>query len=99
MLAFQQIELPMNVEQSLPIGRALIQPLPPLLEEEVTVGTNALFFFSGQPGPTRGRANGLVLFLQECSFIYRGAREGRPQNDSGSFLREPAPRVGTMCNQ
>jgi hypothetical protein len=63
-LTFKQVEFPVRVKQSLPIGWVLVQSLPPLLEEEVTVSTDVLFLFSGQPGPAGGRASGVVL-LQE----------------------------------
>ena len=91
MLALKQVQLPVDLKQSRPIGRAFVQLLRPLLEEKVTVGTNRLFLFNGQPGPRRGQAGRLVL-LQGDSLLMVEAREGRSRITLALPSRARAPR-------
>src|SRR5689334_16857100 len=76
MLALKQVELPVDVKQSRPIGGAFVQLLRPFLEEKVAVGANRLFLFNGQPGPRKGRV-GRAVFLQGDSLLMVEAPEGR----------------------
>src|SRR5690242_8426332 len=91
MLALKQVELPVDVKQSRPIGGAFVQLLRPFLEEKVAVGANRLFLFNGQPGPRKGRV-GRAVFLQGDSLLMVEAREGALQNDSGASFASPGRR-------